>query len=70
MVNEVDKIRDFVSVDEMLKEAAGNFKSAIIIGYDNDGYLSVNTTGNIKCRDILWMIEEYKIRLLSCEFSQ
>ena len=61
---------DFVSVDEVFEDARGKYEKAIVLGYDNDGYLKVNTTGAMRTDEILWMIEQYKVRLLNGEYNR
>lgn len=65
----VEKIMDFVDIDSMFEDAKGKYKTAIIIGYGNDGHLKVNTTGAIRSDETLWMVEQYKVGLLAGEYS-
>lgn len=69
MIKEVEKIMDFVDVETMLKEAKGCFKNAIVLGYDDDDNVTAHTAGTMKYSQILWLIEQYKAKLLSNEMD-
>ncbi len=55
--------------DHVLEESKGNYKSVFVIGWDNDGILDVRSTTNLDQKEILWMIEVFKNKLLNGDYA-
>lgn len=55
--------------DAVLEQAAGEYESVLIIGWDKEGMLSVRSTTDLNGRDGLWMIEQFKLSLLGGDYS-
>lgn len=56
--------------DNVLEQAAGEYESLLIIGYDNDGVLDARASTNVTQEQILWMIERFKIYMLDGKYSE
>ena len=57
--------------DNVLEQAMGQYKSMIIIGWDNDGDFDARATLNLKDGgDLLWLMEIFKFKLLNGEFEE
>jgi len=57
--------------DNVLEQAMGQYKSMIIIGWDNDGDFDARATLNLKNGgDLLWLMEIFKFKLLNGEFEE
>ena len=50
--------------DETLASANGEYKDLVIIGWDNDGDLSIHSNTGMLRKDVLWLIEQVKITVL------
>lgn len=55
--------------DHVLEKSKGNYKSVFVIGWDNDGILDVRSTTNLDQKEILWMIEVFKNKLLNGDYA-
>ena len=53
--------------DNVLEQAAGEYESLFIVGYDHEETLVARASTNIKKKDILWMLENFRLMLLDCE---
>lgn len=53
--------------DNVLEQAIGEYESLIVVGYDNSGDLVGRASTNILRKDILWMVEQFKLMILDCE---
>lgn len=56
--------------DAVLEQAKGEFGSVVLIGWDKDGILDVRASTNLERKDILWLIEAFKARLLSGDYEE
>ena len=57
--------------DNVLEQAIGQYKSMIIIGWDNDGDFDARATLNLKDGgDLLWLVELFKFKLLNGDFGE
>ena len=46
--------------DTVLKEAIGEFKSVLIIGYNHDDLIEARASLNLDRKEILWLMEYFK----------
>lgn len=58
-----------IDADTVLDEAKGNYTSVVAIGWDNEGYLDVRSTNNLDQRDILYLVEMFKHKLLNGDYA-
>ena len=56
--------------DAVLEQAIGQYEDVLILGYDAEGRLDPRATLTLKKADILWLIENFKHRLLSGEWDE
>jgi len=54
--------------DSVLEKAVGNYDEVMIIGYDKKGELDVRATLGLEHKDFLFMIEVFKLKLLSGDY--
>jgi len=57
------------SADMVLEQAMGGFSEVLLIGLDNEGALDVRATLGIEDRDLLWLIEVFKAKLLAGDYA-
>ena len=62
---EPDKER---SADAVLTSAMGEYDSVVVLGWDHDGELVVHSTLNINAAQILFLIEQFKLKLLQGDY--
>lgn len=55
--------------DNVLEQAIGQYESVFIIGFNNNEELDVRASLNLTQKDILWMIEWFKARMLDGVYS-
>jgi len=55
--------------DHVLDEAKGNFESVFLCGWDNEGELDVRCSTNINNKDVLWMLEKFKAKLMNGDYA-
>jgi hypothetical protein len=70
MMNVVASILPAMSADPVLENAIGKYQSVVVIGYDPEGQLQAAASLNLRSHEILWLIESFKHKLLSGEFSK
>ena len=59
------------TADAVLEAAVGDFSELIVLGYDTDGNIDARVTnGMIDGGEILWVVEEFKRRLMAGEYSE
>ena len=55
--------------DNVLEQAIGQYKSVLIIGWDNDDKFDARATLDLKDGgDLLWLMELFKFKLLNGDF--
>ena len=54
--------------DTVLEEAKGNYTSVVTIGWDKEGYLDIRSTNNLDQKDILWLVQMFKHKLLDGDY--
>lgn len=57
--------RDATTPDLVLERAIGQFQNVVVIGYDHDGELDCRADLETSRREILWLIEMFKLHLLT-----
>lgn len=56
--------------DNVLEQAMGDFSSVLLIGWDKDGDLDARASLDLKDGgDLLWLIEAFKFKLLSGDYT-
>lgn len=54
--------------DAVLEQAVGNYDSVFIVGWDKSGEMDVRASTNMECKDILWLIEVFKKKMLNGDY--
>ena len=54
--------------DTVLEKALGQLESVLVIGYDKNGHLDVRASTNLQHKDILWLIELFKTKMLNGDY--
>ena len=55
--------------DVVLEKAVGEYESVLIIGYDKDGVLDARASLNQDAKSILFMLEQFKNKLLNGDYQ-
>ena len=56
--------------DNVLEQAIGDYSEVLILGWDKDGNLDARATLGLKDGgDVLWLIEAFKHKLMSGDFT-
>ena len=55
--------------DVVLEKATGQCESVVVIGYDNEGILDVRASTNQDAKSILFMMEQFKNKLLNGDYK-
>ena len=56
--------------DNVLEQAMGQYKSVLIIGWDNDDNFDARATLDLKDGgDVLWLMELFKFKLMNGDFA-
>ena len=56
--------------DNVIEQALGRYSEVLIIGYDKDGQFDARATLGLKDGgDCLWLIEQFKLKLLMGDFG-
>lgn len=56
--------------DAVLEQAIGVYTDVLILGWNKDGYLDPRASLDMKASDMLWLIEQFKYRLLSGVYDE
>lgn len=56
--------------DAVLEQAIGVYTDVLILGWNKDGYLDPRASLDMKASDMLWLIEQFKYRLLSGGYDE
>ena len=54
--------------DTVLEKAIGQLESVLVIGYDKNGHIDVRASMNLQHKDILWLIELFKTKMLNGDY--
>lgn len=55
--------------DEVLERAKGQMQNVLVIGYDQDGSLDVRADLGLSRREMIWMVDNFKHKLLSGDYG-
>lgn len=69
IMGEVIKLNAALDPDIGLEAAKGGFQDVLIIGYDKEGYLDIRASLDFLPNDILFAIEQFKLKLLNGDYS-
>ena len=50
--------------DYVLEQALGEYESILLLGYDEEGNLSMKSSTNLTRGDLLWIVETFKRDIL------
>ena len=56
--------------DNVLEQAVGNYKSVLVLGWDATGSLDVRASTNIDHKEILWLLEVFKSKLVHGDYAE
>lgn len=56
--------------DNVLEQAVGNYQSVLVLGWDAKGNLDVRASTNIDHKEILWLLEVFKSKLVRGDYSE
>ncbi len=56
--------------DHVLNEAKGEYESVLIIGYDKEGYMDIRASTNLTAKDISWLIDTFKHKLINGDYGE
>lgn len=56
--------------DPVLEQAIGAYDEVLLIGWNKDGELEIRSTLGIIEKDALWLVELFRHKLLSGEYSE
>jgi len=68
-VNNVELLYPADNPDIVLDEAKGEYESVFLMGWREGGELDVRASTNITKKDILWMLEDFKSRLMAGDYD-
>ncbi len=55
--------------DNVLEQAIGTYDEVLIIGWDKSDELIVRANLKISGRDALWLVEQFKVKLLRGDYA-
>lgn len=56
--------------DNVIEQALGQYDEVLILGYDADGEISARSSDGLgDGTDVLWLIEQFKLALISADYS-
>jgi len=55
--------------DNVLEQAAGEYETVFIVGYDKDGDLVARASTNMTQASLLWLIESFKKNMLNGDYG-
>lgn len=70
-----DNIVEFTPIDAakdpdvVLEKAKGSYKSVLILGWDKEGYLDPRASLNLTGREMLWLVEVFKTKLVAGDYD-
>lgn len=56
--------------DKVLEKASGVFHDILLLGYTKEGSLEARASLNLQHKDILWIIELFKQKLLNGDYGE
>lgn len=69
MIAKVLQFPEATTAEKTLMEALDMYKAndlpdVVVVGYDSDGHLVIMSSGALTNKDVLWMMETAKLRVL------
>ena len=58
-----------LDADTVLEEAKGNYASALVIGWDKEGFLDTRSTNNLDQKDCLYLVQMFSHKLLHGDYA-
>ena len=55
--------------DAVLEQAIGQYQDVLIIGWDKDGLMDARSSLGLSRDNVLWLIEEFKLKLLNGDYE-
>lgn len=56
--------------DHVLEKSKGEYKSVLVIGWDQEGILEIRSSLNLQGMECLWMVEKFKLKLLNGDYAE
>lgn len=66
---DINKNQPAVNPDTVIESAKGQYESVLVLGYDDNGALDARASLNLQAKDILFLIESFKLKLLSGDYA-
>ena len=63
-MNRVTDLYPSNNPDYVLEQALGEYESVLLLGYDEEGNLSMRSSTNLNRGDLLWIVEIFKRDIL------
>lgn len=68
-MSNIEKLHPAREADEVLKCALGVYDDCIVIGWDKDGELDARATLGLSPAGVLWLMEQFKAKLIGGDYS-
>lgn len=56
--------------DKVLEKAIGTLNNVLLLGYDKDGLFEARASLNLQHKDILWIVDHFKQKLLNGDYAE
>lgn len=56
--------------DKVLEKAVGTFNDVLVLGYNKAGEFEARASLNLQHKDILWIIDHFKQKLLNGDYAE
>jgi hypothetical protein len=66
--NKVIEIHKAMHPDKVLEMAMGQYDQVFIVGFDKDGEFDARSSTNMNYKDILWMLDVFRHKLLNGDY--
>lgn len=66
---DINKNQPAVNPDTVLDAAKGQYESVLVLGYDENGVLDARASLNMQAKDILFLVECFKLKLLNGDYA-
>jgi len=63
-MNKVTELHPDSNPNYILEQAFSQYESLLLLGYDEEGYLSSMSSTNLTKGDLLWLVEMFKQEIL------
>ena len=58
------------TADEILQASIGEYESVVMLGETVEGNYFYRASQNLPCKDVLWMLEKFKLAILQQESEE